>query len=131
VPDYQKQLGAPYVMRSYPDVAFNANPSTGEIALVSEFGFPMATPIGGTSIAAPQWAALMTLVGEARASATKPAVGFVNPILYSMSATDRAAAFDDVTSGNNGKYSASAGWDAVTGWGGPHADQLLDYLVAH
>jgi len=131
LPSWQADLGDPYVKRSYPDVAFNANPSTGETALVLEFGFPFPAVIGGTSIAAPQWAGFLALVGEARAAAGKSTVGFLNPIIYGMSPDDRGAAFDDVTSGDIGKYEAGAGWDAATGWGGPHAPQLLDYLVAY
>jgi kumamolisin len=131
LPTWQQQLGAPYLMRSYPDVAFNANPSSGQTALVMYSGFPLPMPIGGTSIAAPQWAGLLTLAGEARANAGKGPIGFVDPVIYAMSAADRATAFDDITSGNIGKYSAGPGWDAATGWGGPHATAVVDYLTAH
>ena len=130
LPSWQQGLGAPYTKRSYPDVAFNANPSTGQTAIVKEFGFPFPTVIGGTSIAAPQWSAFMVLVGEARATAGKQPLGFLNPVIYGMTSNDRVACFDDVTSGNNGKYTAGQGWDAVTGWGSMHAPALLDYLVA-
>src|SRR5262249_21120841 len=69
-----------YPKRSYPDVAFNASPSSGQLCIVEMFGFPFPTSIGGTSIAAPQWSGFLALVGEARATASKPALGFLNPV---------------------------------------------------
>jgi kumamolisin len=50
-------------------------------------------------------------------------VGFVNAQLYSASST-----FRDITSGNNGKYSAGPGWDACTGLGSPDGTALLAAL---
>ena len=131
LPTWQAGLGRAYVRRSYPDVAFNADPKSGQAAWVRDgTTTPAYEVIGGTSIAAPQWSAFLALVGEARAKAGKSTLGFLNPIVYRMSATDRAAAFDDVKSGSNGAYSSAAGWDAVTGFGGLHADVLLKYLQA-
>ena len=85
--------------------------------------------IGGTSMAAPQWSGFMALVGEARAKAGKSALGQLNPILYSLSASTQAKVFHDVTKGNNG-MAAGVGYDAVTGLGSLQADQLLNTLTA-
>jgi kumamolisin len=41
-------------------------------------------------------------------------VGFVNPTLYAS-----PSAFNDITQGNNGAFSAGPGWDACTGMGSP------------
>jgi kumamolisin len=38
--------------------------------------------------------------------------------------------FNDITSGNNGAYSAGPGWDACTGLGSPSATDLLARLIA-
>ncbi len=65
-------------------------------------------------------------------------VGFINPALYSIANNPAkyAADFHDVTVGNNQLdpsipgYSASTGWDAVTGLGSPDAAHLLPDLVA-
>lgn len=84
--------------------------------------------IGGTSMAAPQWAGFLALVNEARVKAKKQPIGFINPILYSLSSSDRAKTLHDITSGSNG-YSAGRGWDAVTGNGSLQANALLTYLV--
>ena len=131
-PTWQSALdSARYAKRSYPDVSFNANPASGQTAVISFLGFPLPTSIGGTSIAAPQWSGFMALVGEARATANKPQLGFLNPVIYAMPASAKATALNDITSGNNGHYTAAAGWDAATGWGSLNAGPMLDYLVAH
>jgi kumamolisin len=39
-----------------------------------------------------------------------------------------SGSFHDITSGNNGAYTAGAGWDACTGWGSPDGSKLLAAL---
>lgn len=124
LPSYQSNFTSPYVKRSFPDVAFNADPASGQDVWA---GGTWQT-VGGTSMAAPQWSGFMALVGESRATAGKGTLGFLNPIIYSLSAADRAKVLHDVTSGSNG-YPAGPGWDAVTGWGSMQADALLNYLT--
>ena len=53
-------------------------------------------------------------------------VGFLNPLLYGSLAGK--GCFQDVTSGNNGAYTAKSGWDACTGWGSPNGATLLQKL---
>jgi kumamolisin len=130
--DFQSSLSSPYsAHRSYPDVSFNADPASGEPSWVhlnpkTNKKSKTATyiVIGGTSIAAPQWAGFLALVNEARGSA----IGFLDPILYGLAENNQSDFFNDVTSGNDGAYSAAAGWDAVTGWGSMKADRLLAQL---
>ncbi|MGZ3721919.1 MAG: S53 family peptidase [Bdellovibrionales bacterium] len=128
LPAYQQGLGAPFTKRSYPDVAFNASPNSGQAIYTGAPGKGQWMIVGGTSMAAPQWAGFLALVGSARKAMGKSSVGFLNPIIYGMDTTTRAATFHDVTSGSNGAYSSKAGWDAVTGWGSMQADTLLNYL---
>jgi kumamolisin len=128
LPQWQNQLGSPYMKRSYPDVSFNADPSSGQAIWTEYYGQAGWMVIGGTSMAAPQWSGFMALVGEARHNAGKATLGFLNPIIYGLSNADRAQTFHDVTSGNNGAYTAGAGWDAVTGLGSMQADTLLKHL---
>jgi kumamolisin len=106
------------VGRGVPDVAGDADPSTGYITLVD--GNPDV--IGGTSAVAPLWAGLVALINQ---SIGKPA-GFINPLLYKSAST--AADFHDIISGNNGAYSAGPGWDACTGLGSPIGIQLATAL---
>jgi kumamolisin len=78
-------------------------------------------PIGGTSAAAPLWASLVARINQG----LRARCGFLNPILYGNAFR---GAFRDVTVGNNGAYSATAGWDACTGLGSPIGQQLLNAL---
>lgn len=115
LPSYQSAAGVPAsanpggsVGRGVPDVAGDADPTTGYVTRVD--GQPDV--IGGTSAVAPLWAGLIALVNQ---SLGKP-VGFVNPLLYQATA---GSPTNDITSGNNGAYPAGAGWDACTGLGSP------------
>jgi kumamolisin len=129
---FQSGLSAPYsAHRSYPDVSFNADPNSGEPTWVhldpatnKKSKTAQYIVIGGTSIAAPQWAGFIALVNEARGNP----IGFLDPILYSLAEKDQTTYFNDVTSGSDGSYSAAKGWDAVTGWGSMKADALLAEL---
>jgi kumamolisin len=57
-------------------------------------------------------------------------LGFIQPALYSLQGKD----FHAITQGNNNfdavtGYQAGAGYNLVTGWGTPMADQLVPALV--
>ena len=127
VPSWQTSAGVPpsanpnhNVGRGVPDVTGNADPTTGYVTLVD--GNPDV--IGGTSAVAPLWAGLIALINE---SIGKPA-GFINPLLYqNVSADDD---FNDITTGNNGAYSAGKGWDACSGLGSPIGTQVAAALGA-
>jgi kumamolisin len=132
VPSYQTTiLSAPYIMRSYPDVAFNADNTISGEAIWTHYGSFRAhwLTIGGTSMAAPQMSGIFALVNEARVAGGKAELGFIDPLIYGASGAQMATMFHDVTKGQNG-YAAGKGWDAVTGLGTPAADGLLSYLMS-
>jgi subtilase family serine protease len=118
--------------RGVPDIAADADPVTGVRVYLSGHWEP---GLGGTSIAAPIWAGIIA-VGDQLAG--KP-LGFLNPALYSLGESSKAAAdFNDITSGNNTRmvngvtvpgYAATPGWDPITGWGTPNAATLLPDLI--
>jgi kumamolisin len=114
VPSYQNGL-ASIPGRGVPDVAANADPQTGY--LVPLHGGTQV--IGGTSAAAPLWAAICAGL---QAKFGKP-ISFLNPQFYRT-----AAGFRDIISGNNGNYIARAGWDPCTGLGTPVFAKLLAAL---
>lgn len=127
LPSWQNGVGVPpsanpgaHVGRGVPDVAGDADPTTGYSTLVDG----QSGVIGGTSAVAPLWAALIALINQANG---KPA-GLISPLLYPNAAT--AADFNDVTSGNNGAYSAGPGWDACTGLGSPIGAKVAAALGA-
>jgi len=82
-PTYQDGF-SPAPMRSIPDVAVNADPLTGPfICQAAAGGCPTGAQFGGTSIAAPIWAALVAVVNEAQGAN----LGFLNPQLYPLAGT--------------------------------------------
>ncbi|MEU9445434.1 S53 family peptidase [Streptomyces sp. NPDC048304] len=115
----QKSAGGGY--RQVPDVSAHANPSPG----VSIYSQGTWESVGGTSAAAPEWAAFAALYNQQAAAAGKANLGFANPALYSSSGTG----FHDITSGSNGAYSAATGWDFTTGWGSYNAAALASKLL--
>jgi len=90
--------------------------------------------VGGTSCSSPQWAGLIAIADQMAGRD----LGYINPALYQIAnnAAQYANDFHDVTTGNNqanpsiSGYSASQGWDAVTGLGTPDAANLLPDLIA-
>ncbi|MGN6232210.1 MAG: S53 family peptidase [Trinickia sp.] len=101
--------------RGVPDVAADASPTSGYDVLIDG----QSVPVGGTSAVAPLFAGLIARIN---ALSGKPA-GFVNQKLYQA-----PSAFNDVTSGDNGTYAASAGWDACTGLGSPNGRSVAAAL---
>jgi len=127
LPSWQNGAGVPpsanpnkNVGRGVPDVTGDADPTTGYVTRVD--GNPDV--IGGTSAVAPLWAGLIALLNQ---SIGKP-VGFINPLLYQDAGTARD--LNDITSGNNGAYSAGPGWDACSGLGSPIGTQVAAALTA-
>ena len=103
-----------------PDVSGDADPATGYQIHVDG----RDAVFGGTSAVAPLWAALIALVNQKAGRH----VGFVNPVLYKAPATQKV--LNDITSGNNGAYTAHAGWDACTGLGSPNGAKVLALFAA-
>lgn len=88
----------------------------------------------GTSIAAPMWAGYTALINQQATAEGRPGIGFLNPALYGLAASQGyAALFHDVTAGNNTNrtvttlYSAVAGYDLCTGLGTP-TESLINAL---
>ncbi len=84
---------------------------------------------GGTSIASPQWAALVAIADQGRAIQGLKPLQTLLPDLYSLYGTPAYAKdFHDVTLGSNG-YPAAAGYDLTTGLGSPVANSLISDLA--
>ncbi len=121
-PSYQADANVPlapsgFAGRGVPDVAADADPDTGYSIVVDG----ASTVIGGTSAAAPLWAALFARCIQALG---KP-IGYVNPLLYSP---PFSSGFREITRGNNDGYSAGPGWNPCTGLGSPEGSKLLGDL---
>jgi hypothetical protein len=140
-PTYQNSLGLP--RRAVPDVAFDADSSSAlSVYLTPSTQIPDAACVKasgaancgwyggyGTSIGAPQWAALAAITRAVRAEQGKAPIDFQaalysvasNPALYSQ-------AFNDVVSGGPVGAQAKKGYDLSTGLGVPKAAALVGIL---
>jgi subtilase family serine protease len=157
-PAFQDTLPAgstpiPQTERGVPDIGFQASSRTGALVyltlppagnggLICPGGQPCSTgwyDIGGTSLAVPQWSALIAIAAQIRGGD----LGVINPALYGVASDPAKYASDyfDVTTGNNQAdpsvqgFNNSPGWDPVTGLGTPNAAHLLpdlvDYTLTH
>ena len=131
IPSWQKLSGVinssnkgSTTLRNGPDVAANANftfytCSDQEACLANEYG--------GTSFAAPMWAAYIALLNQQLKNNGDQPVGFLNPTIYAENVTSSySTGFHDITSGKSGSYSAVTGYDLVTGWGSPRAGLITE-----
>jgi len=154
VPSYQAAAGVRFQSanspattgRCVPDVAGNAGAMTGYLVTQPPGSRNPVDAVGGTSAAAPMWAALMACVREALGQVP---VFFFNDFAY---AAGKSGAFNDIVEGvkvdpqqqppavtftptgdNRSSvakgYFASAGYDLCTGWGSPNGRQLLIQLA--
>ncbi|HWE13400.1 MAG TPA: protease pro-enzyme activation domain-containing protein [Solirubrobacteraceae bacterium] len=128
--------------RAVPDVAADADPSTGYLIYWNGSGSDSSGPagwqgIGGTSAAAPVWSAVLALADALPGCAGSP-IGYANPALYRSAGADYPGVFNDVITGQNdftgtngGQYAAKVGYDPVTGLGTPNATALAHQLCAN
>jgi tripeptidyl-peptidase-1 len=131
--------------RGFPDVAAHSLSPDYQGVYFGELGGN-----GGTSAAAPVWGGIVALLNDARMRAGKPAVGFLNPLLYAFG----SEVLYDIVSGSsigcNGfntqggespepagsgivpgaQWNATQGWDPVTGYGTPNFQKLKDLVLS-
>ena len=117
-------------LRAYPDVsAIGHN-------LMCEWAGTLVS-IDGTSASSPIFAGILTRLNAARLNAGKSQLGFANPLLYSLAASNPSV-FYDITIGDNKcagftcceyGYACEKGFDAVSGLGSVGDFALLEKLV--
>ncbi len=125
-----------YARRAVADVAFNADPNSGQYVAVMPPGTSAAKwmSVGGTSLATPQWAGLMAMANAQRGLAARLPLGGPHALLYGQIGAvpgSYASAFLDVAQGRHGTCSlctAKAGYDELTGLGTPNVGSLLNLL---
>lgn len=163
-PTWQAGTGVPSnTMRNVPDIAVSASPNhdgylvcseddgKGGIVSTCTSGFRTGAAgnfvaVGGTSVAAPTFAAILALVNQSLGNTPPVGLAPVNPRLYQL-ASSYAADFNDVTSGDNKVpctsgstncpsgttsigFSAGTGYDQVTGLGSVNAAKLAQDFAA-
>eukprot|EP01132_Coremiostelium_polycephalum_P003184 gene3184-3988_t len=92
--------------------------------------------VDGTSCSSPVVGGMVALLNSYRLNNNKPTLGFLNQLLYQAYASNPAI-YNDITTGNNfctesccakTGYTATKGWDPVTGLGTPNFKLLLAYV---
>jgi len=112
--------------RATPDIS-----GLGEGYEVYTGGGSQPEQVGGTSASTPMFAALVSLINDARIQAGKPTMGYLNPFLYQCGDD----CWFDVVLGTNAisrggspwpyGFACAPGWDPATGLGTPHFDKIL------
>jgi uncharacterized repeat protein (TIGR01451 family) len=118
-------------LRNVPDVALTAD----NIYVIFDDG--NAGSFGGTSCAAPLWAAFTALANQQAVADGQPTVGFLNPAIYTIGKSAiYTNCFHDISTGNNtnfvvgNAYFAAPGYDLCTGWGTPTGSNLINALIS-
>ena len=162
MPDYQKSTVNGYLQknaaalapfkkyfnsagRAYPDLAAHSDPP-----FYANYFNGVASPGGGASAACPTVAGIVALLNDARFAKGQPALGFLNPWLYTVG----SKYVYDITSGRNmgcnktnpgtlpgtdqpipegadipgAGFNATVGWDPVTGFGVPNFQAALNAI---
>ncbi|HXX76965.1 MAG TPA: S53 family peptidase [Ktedonobacteraceae bacterium] len=132
--------------REVPDVSLNADPQTGYDVYCTAGGCAKKgwMIFGGTSAAAPAWAAMMALANQVSIKANAFMVGFLNPSLYNIAhgtvGTSYNASFHDIVPvtgyvnnndyvGSSGTYPDGSAYDLATGLGTYDAYNLSQNLL--
>jgi subtilase family serine protease len=127
IPAYQVPIAKKFTklsstQRNVPDVSLVADITPG----FSMYYNSAWMVEGGTSGAAPLWAAFEALVNERRQENNLSVLGFANSALYAVAEGSRYAFdFHDIKEGSNGGYPACEGPDNSSGLGTLNADELL------
>ena len=110
--------------RAYPDISLSA---AGYLAVSGGRWFE----VSGTALAAAVATAMISVINSKLLSSNLPVAGYLNPILYSPA---MSCAINDILSGDNfctvglccpQGFSATTGWDPVTGLGSLNIAKLL------
>jgi kumamolisin len=122
----RRSIPDPTTQRLTPDVAADADPGSG-MATFWHCEPKNCDPSagGGTSQAAPIWAALTALMNQYLTEHGGHPIGHLNLLLYRIAASSARPAFHDVTLGGNAVYQSGSGFDLATGLGTPDTDNLV------
>jgi subtilase family serine protease len=127
--------------RGVPDVSWNAAVDGGVLVFTSFPGVRVGWHIiGGTSASSPQLAGLVALTNQLADASSKAHVGYLNPLLYGLPASDFndivPHTFNAVTLSDNSLFGSgiagmpvTAGFDLSTGRGSPKAFSFVHGLA--
>lgn len=121
-PSYQTGTNLTNANREVPDVSADADPNTGYSVYcsVSAAGCGGWLTVGGTSAAAPLWAASAADINQYLATLNQPTFGSASASIYKLYNTNQTYnAYHDITAGSNLFYNAATGYDLASGIGSP------------
>lgn len=127
---WQKNADPAYAtgQRGVPDIAFDADPNTGARIYQGN----STVQVGGTSLSSPlalgAWARLESGHGNSLGFAPTALYGLYNKANTSPLSRNATPGFHDITTGFNGLYPATPGWDFTTGIGSFDLTTLAHYL---
>lgn len=127
--------GASALGRAEPDIAMVANNTIATIQ-ANDTGAIFFTILEGTSVASPVFAGLVADIvavenNRLPSGSGWTSLGFIDPEIYNISSYYAMVGgasgdpFSEVTTGENYVFTASSGWDALTGWGEVSAPLFL------
>lgn len=124
-----------YQKRTCVDVSCNADPETGVICYYNG----VASPMGGSSISAPQMSGLIAIINgnlkcqnRQTLNTRAPSKRGLQLKLYMLEdKSNYPEIFFNVTKGSSGSYNAGVGWNVPTGLGSLYGGAILDYIVGN
>jgi subtilase family serine protease len=141
-PTYQRVATGGSNVRVVPDVTYNGDPNTGVAvydSLPDQAGNAGWLQVGGTSAGAPQWAALIAIANQSRATAGNPSLDGPTgtlPALYSVYSAPGTAGYANYTANFNDiidspvvQPGATPGYDILSGLGSPHVPAIITLLT--
>ena len=118
--------------RTVPDVAFNADPRSGQyVYFTNALGVGRWIIAGGTSLAAPQWAGILAINNARKGTVVKSSDVLARFYLNTLSSSFWDITTTSETSGRVCAYASCdpmTGFDLVTGVGSPKVSSLLGAL---
>lgn len=128
--------------RAVPDVTALGDPASGYPLIYTDrnpsdsaYNQEVVGIIGGTSGAAPTWAAAIAQANSTAGCLVGGRAGYLNDVLYRAAKTNYSDSFRDITVGNNdisgdgtATYGAQSGYDEASGLGAPKTAALANAL---
>eukprot|EP01060_Flectonema_neradi_P038638 TRINITY_DN817_c16_g1_i1.p1 TRINITY_DN817_c16_g1~~TRINITY_DN817_c16_g1_i1.p1 ORF type:complete len:584 (+),score=90.37 TRINITY_DN817_c16_g1_i1:75-1826(+) len=138
IPSWQQHVIDEYFKREVnlpPKSSYTSGRGTPDVSLAGQNYLMISEGIvlsmSGTQLSTPVFAAMVSLLNEARQQRGRPVMGNIAPWLY----LNASLAFSDIVVGNNKidgsgvplpfGWEASIGWDPVSGLGSPNFQELL------
>ena len=119
--------------RAIPDISMLGDSATGVI-IYDNANMNWLSSVGGTSLACPQFSAIIALANQARSQKNLPPIGLVTSLLYNMkySTHQGNAPITNIVGPHataTSVLTGPAGWNDITGLGSPYAPLFIQALV--